>query len=403
MGAFSRALKDAQYLQPLSQAILNYKQKQQEEEGRKQLFAIMQELQNKEKQYSQPITQDVFTPDKGQFEVAPKSLLEGVMRGGSQNTITPEGKTAFTDKNTIPLQPNQVTPELPYTPKTRPEILKPGEIQQNMNKVETYNPAKNPADWNTYQNKMRPEISKVFTTMLTNPNIDQAKALQLADVFTKFGMQQAPVKPDVDYKEVDGNLLKINKTSGEVIPVYQKKQANEDKEISTYTGEDNYQYTTMKRKDGTTYEIKSTNTVRQPKGNNVSVSIINPSDNLGKLTEGYSKIDGIKQQIEQATPNAKGEIKINVDGREHKGTPKKLRLLINEEKTKYKRYAREMLFDQGYEKVYSKITDFGAERLKKYDFNQFMEMINDDQRKSGLPEITDPDGVLKTAYDYYRL
>jgi len=277
MGAFSKALKDAQYLMPLSQSLVNYKKQQDEMEGRKKLLELMDQMTQYSQEQMKPQYQNVSTPDKGQFEVAPNSLLEGVMRGG-QNNITP-------------VQPEQVPlqGEKPFTSVRRPEILAPGQVQQNVDKVETFNPQKNPGDYRTATNDIKGKFSQIIGKYALDPNVSPEQLNQVLQL-TQMGIPSAPVQPKYDYKEVDGTLIRVDDT-GNIVPVYQSKQGNKDVEVSTYVGSDNFQYTTMRKPDGKTYEIKSVNPVRDTRSNtNIKIDTGLKEEKWGEVADLIAQI-----------------------------------------------------------------------------------------------------------------
>jgi len=221
MGAFSKALKDAQYLMPLSQSLVNYKKQQDEMEGRKKLLELMDQMTQYSQEQMKPQYQNVSTPDKGQFEVAPNSLLEGVMRGG-QNNITP-------------VQPEQVPlqGEKPFTSVRRPEILAPGQVQQNVDKVETFNPQKNPGDYRTASNDIKGKFSQIIGKYALDPNVSPEQLNQVLQL-TQMGIPSAPIGTSTIERDPKKDLYSVDENGKQTLL---KKGESPDKNTWTKLGE----------------------------------------------------------------------------------------------------------------------------------------------------------------------
>jgi hypothetical protein len=397
MGAFSKALKNAQYLQPLAQSLVQYKQRMQEDEGRKQLLAIIQRLPEKSNEYFQRQEEQ-----KATFE----PNLEVQNRMDAIRTKRPQYPDGITN-NVEGIPTSQGT--TPIKPPTQVAVNQIGENKP------AYDPSTNSSDYRTYLGKIMPEVANAITEGLTNKNIDPQTLMALTDVFTKFGMPQAPPTSTIEKWSPEDNVY-LN-TQGKLTPIqtgtgktqdYSEYEKNLDGTLKTYTNPEGgieYNKITYSGKTGKVIKEDREQLPRKPVGNFITNNIINPADNLGKLTEGYSAVDRLKQIIENAKPNEKtGKIRIKVDGRDYYDTPKNLRTnLVDKEKSKYKGYARELLFNARFENVYEKMEKFGAENLAKYDFDTFLEKLNEQQVKKGLQLISDPNGVLETAYNFYRM
>lgn len=259
-GAFSKALKENLFLQPVAQAILDYKKRMDEIEGRKKLMQLMDTVNKTvDKNYAQIPEQKASYLDKG--------FLNPV----SQNGVD----TAPTNQlNEQPLPFNLRT----NVPQSDPNLQTPDVFSQLNSKVKIgeniagFDPVNNPEDRRTAEDRTRSSFADLMKNYILDPTVDQTKLAQIIEL-AKSRVPSTPVKDEYDYKEIGGELVRVNKRTGETILVYGKKQAKDDKEISTYTGDDDYQYTTMKRDDGTTYEIKSTNKVKKSAGNNIKIDL----------------------------------------------------------------------------------------------------------------------------------
>lgn len=287
MGAFSKAIKDAQYLQPLSQSLVNYKKKQDEAKGRQQLLTMLDQMNRVKQQNLQPRNAG-FEPST--WEQTPSN---NIVQPNAQNNIAPTS-----------------TPELPYNPNrwmnsqvntvanmdVQPRPMESGgftnSIQNNqpIGKPEAppipiegnintevlgdykpeYDPSKNPGDYRTATNNIRGKFSEIIGRYAQDPNITPEQLNQVLQI-TQMGMPTAPVTPKYEYKEVNGTLIRVDDQGG-IVPVYQSQQSSKDVEVSTYVGSDNFQYTTMRKPTGETYEIKSKNPVRDSR-NNTNIKI----------------------------------------------------------------------------------------------------------------------------------
>lgn len=283
MGAFSKALKDAQYLQPLSQSLVNYKKKQDEARGRQALLELMDSLnqtrnQSYQTQYGDQIS---YTPSRqnesptGNVPNVDSGITENIAKNNIANNMLAGQK---------PLQiPNNTTPELPFNrvgnrniTNQQPNIIPTPKLSGDelsslkTDKVETFNPSMNPADYRKATDNMRGKFSEIIGRYAQDPNISPEQLNQVLQL-TQMGIPSAPVTPKYEYKEVDGTLIRVDDQGG-IVPVYQSKQSSKDVEVSTYVGSDNFQYTTMRKPTGETYEIKSKNPVRDSR-NNTNIKI----------------------------------------------------------------------------------------------------------------------------------
>jgi hypothetical protein len=155
---------------------------------------------------------------------------------------------------------------------------------------------------------MRPEISKVLTTMLTDPNIDQTKALQLADVFTKFGMQQAPKGSTRTQENPEYNTI-ITDSQGKVtvepgtgkpqeISEYEK---NPDGTLKVYVGPSGQkEYNKITYKNGKKIKEDREQLSWEPKGNNVTIDNTSVAEAMRKMN-----IDRVTGEITKAQEDYK--------------------------------------------------------------------------------------------------
>ena len=200
MGAFSKALKEAQYLQPLSQSIMNYSQKMKEEEGRKQLFGLMQNLQNQNK--------ELFTPTdagttRSTWEQTPVTNAPVVNQPPMQGPQLPFNPRVLPNPNDLgdvqpkgmePINNKPQAPEIPIEGNIQTEVL--GDYKP------AFNPQTNPQDYNTAKQKAFSKIFETYQKGLTNENIDPQKLNALIDMYSKTGIPQAPVIPKKETKQL---------------------------------------------------------------------------------------------------------------------------------------------------------------------------------------------------------
>lgn len=323
-GAFSRALKDNQYLKPLADSLLAYKQKLDEQEGRKKLLAIMDQLGN--------TTNHSFQIQGGGTSNVPSNI------GGSNLPYNPINPAQNIQQENIPdLQnklgtqtqglnlnvPNQpeVSPVLPSNilpfsnRDKRPDIVKP--LTPVVKQPTTFDPKNNTGDYRQATDEIRSSFADILSKAILDPTIDTAKL----DQVIKLAEQKIPSAPEPNkyrYEKVNDNLVRINEKTNEVVPVYENKQGKVDKEINNYVGEDGYQYITFQKTDGTTYETKSKNKVRKTAGNNIKIDLGTKEEKWGDVSnlitelQNPNHIDQVDGK-EVVTPKTSAEIKRDRD------------------------------------------------------------------------------------------
>lgn len=404
MGAFSKALKDTQYLQPLAQSLIQYKQRMQEAEGRKQLLEIMQ---NAQKQTQEDFTS---TPEVRQnvnpFEVAPTNKVDPTV---TQPVVTPD--YPFTPRNIAPTSRANVPPI------TTNSVNDPAtEITK-----QAFDPKTNPKDYETARTKAFTNIYDAYQKGLTNKNVDPQKLGALVDLFTKTNIPEAPKTGTIVERDKEKDYYYKDPYTGKETLQIQgtgKKQDTQDYELDEKTGEpkeyklSNGQFAYKKITKDNTGKIIKTEFDKlsfEPKG--TSVTIINPNENKAKVIQGISEVTRMKDLIASGKPFGKdGKIKVTINNKTYTGTPEQLRLdLVDKIKSEYKGYAWELLADQGFAGVYddyilplAEVDKNGVNKLAKYDFDQWLEYTNVQRGKKGEPPLEDPKGILRASYNLYR-
>ena len=176
MGAFSKALKDAQYLKPLADSLSEYKQRLDEQKGRE---ALMQMMDTINKQQNQLFTDGQTTKPANDFEVKPQS-------GGTFSNLAPQMTEMGTEK--------------PYNTPQRPQILQPGQTQDPGFTYEAYNPTTNPAHYKQAVDKRNQLFSKLVPELIANKNVDPNQLNQMLQI-SQLGIPSAPFTPKSEVKE----------------------------------------------------------------------------------------------------------------------------------------------------------------------------------------------------------
>jgi len=274
MGAFSKALKDAQYLMPLSQSLVNYKKQQDEMEGRKKLLELMDSMNQ--------ISQTEMKTRSAGLEPSTWEQNSPISKFTQQPIQGPQLSEIPFSPRTIPGDPNRpIAPNIPTDGNIQTEVL--GDYKPE------FNPQKKPGDYTKARDNIKGKFSQIIGKYALDPNVSPEQLNQVLQL-TQMGIPSAPVQPKYDYKEVDGTLIRVDDT-GNIVPVYQSKQGNKDVEVSTYVGSDNFQYTTMRKPDGKTYEIKSVNPVRDTRSNtNIKIDTGLKEEKWGEVADLIAQI-----------------------------------------------------------------------------------------------------------------
>lgn len=318
-GAIAEALKNAQYLAPLAESLRRYKAEQDYQQGLKNLFQLMTQLQrNTTKNFRQTQEPSVWTQDTAENNI-PFIRFSPESSGETINQTTPtsgQGQQTEqrTEQNPLSLITNRGEGKINAgTPPVRPEIeIKESPEYEVLGNIR--DPRIQPGAYKTALDKTKQDIFRIMVQGLSDKNIDPERLTSLLQIYQST-LPSAPYIPKKETKQI-GDYAYTFDGQGNIIA----KERVKEEEFKDYLrgpykhrDTDTYWLYDVKNREGVDTGI--------PYDPNEGRAIINTGDETKPL-DTYKFIEGINiargkiTEIDQALKNPNKYSKYYYNGRE---------------------------------------------------------------------------------------
>lgn len=219
-GSIARILKDAQYLEPLANSILAYKQKLEEAEGKKELIKAIDDFNNYyNKQYrggqqvNQPtvnvptVTGDTTVPNTEVPQSLPfdKYFKTDNSKGlGSLNNQAPTDNMPITAGIFHKLFSNNPIPPQQTNIQSQTDTQQQG-----------YDPSKNPADYIDFKDKMKIKAADILEKYMFDPRIKPEHLKAALDIIN-MKMPNEPYVPKIEHQTSNDFLFSFDEKGRQI-------------------------------------------------------------------------------------------------------------------------------------------------------------------------------------------